>query len=100
MAMFVVIHAHGAPWDATRSLREQDAWDQHAAFMDALADKGFIVLGGPLGDGSTAMLVIDAEDEDTVRATLAPDPWAVMGLLEIESLQPWTVLLERPPSAR
>jgi hypothetical protein len=30
MAMFVVIHAHGAPWDATRSLREQDAWDQHA----------------------------------------------------------------------
>jgi hypothetical protein len=54
--MFVVIHAHGAPWDATRSMREQEAWGDHAAFMDELADKGFIVLGGPLGDGSTAFL--------------------------------------------
>jgi uncharacterized protein YciI len=99
MTMFVVVHEHGAAWDAVRPMREQDAWIDHAAFMDALADDGFIVLGGPLGDGSTAMLVIDAADEDTVRARLAPDPWAVKGLLTIGSLQPWTILLKHVGSA-
>jgi hypothetical protein len=33
-------------------MREQDAWDEHAAFMEALVDDGFVVLGGPIGEGN------------------------------------------------
>jgi hypothetical protein len=40
--------------DASRPMRQQEQWaehaPQHAAFMDALADDGFVILGGPLGE--------------------------------------------------
>jgi hypothetical protein len=31
---------------------EQEKWVEQAAFMNALAEDGFVVLGGPLGDGA------------------------------------------------
>ena len=46
---FAVRLERGGPWDWSRDLREQDGWDEHARFMDALAEDGFIVLGGPVG---------------------------------------------------
>lgn len=42
--------------------------------MDDLVEKGFIVLGGPLGDGVRVIHVIEAGSEDDIRATLAADP--------------------------
>jgi len=39
-------------------MRAQERWEDHAAFMDGLADDGFIVLGGPLGDGTTFLHVV------------------------------------------
>ena len=62
--------------------------------MNALAAAGFVVLGGPLGDGAEVLLIVDADGEETVRARLAPDPWTVSGLLELKSVEPWTVLLD------
>jgi hypothetical protein len=91
---FAVIRRHGPAWDSSRSLREQDEWDEHAGFMDALAGEGFIVLGGPLVGSGRVLLVIDAEDEAEVRARLAADPWTGMGLLVIERVDVWQVLLD------
>src|SRR3954451_20865718 len=73
--MFAVVLEHGPAWDDTRGLREQDGWDEHAAFMDALIDDGFIVLGGPLGDGRRVLFAVAAADEAAIRAPLGPDPW-------------------------
>jgi len=53
-----------------------------------------VVLGGPLGDGAEVLLIMAADGEDTVRARLATDPWTVSGLLELKSVEPWTVLLD------
>jgi uncharacterized protein YciI len=86
MAFFAVTTAHGASWDNSRGIREQRAWDEHAAFMDGLVDGGFIILGGPLGDGDSALLVIEAADETEVRARLGEDPWASMDMLHIAAL--------------
>jgi hypothetical protein len=36
-------------------MREQDCWDEHATFMDALADEGSVILGGPLGEGDVGV---------------------------------------------
>ena len=94
MAAFVVTEVSGPSWDASRSRREQDGWDEHAAFMDALVDDGFVVLGGPLGDRERVMVVVEAEDEDEVRRRLAPDPWLPAGILEIASIEPWTIWLD------
>jgi hypothetical protein len=92
--MFAVVLEHGAAWDDARALREQDGWDEHAAFMDALVDDGFVVLGGPLGDGRRVLLAVAAGDETAIRARLAPDPWHADDHLRIAAVEPWTVLLD------
>jgi hypothetical protein len=92
--MFAVVLEHGAAWDGARGLREQDGWDEHAAFMDALVDDGFVVLGGPLGDGRRVLLAVAAGDEGAIRARLAPDPWHADDHLRIAAVEPWTVLLD------
>jgi uncharacterized protein YciI len=99
-AYFLVERAKGPAWDHSRGRREQTGWDEHAAFMDGLADEGFVVLGGPVGagDGENVLLVVSADSEATIRARLAEDPWP-SDLLRIESIRPWTILL-RASSAR
>jgi uncharacterized protein YciI len=97
---FLVERGKGPSWDHSRRRREQERWDEHAAFMDRLAEEGFIVLGGPIGegDGENTLLVIEADDEASVRARLVEDPWPEE-LLTIESIRPWSVWLgglERP----
>jgi len=93
---FLVKRAHGPNWNESRLRREQDGWDAHAAFMDALVDDGFIVLGGPVGDGDghSALLVVEAESEADVRARLASDPWGE-DMLATESVEPWAIFLHR-----
>jgi uncharacterized protein YciI len=73
-------------------MREQDAWDEHAAFMEGLADEGFILFGGPIGE-DRVMHVVVAGSEQGVYARLAADPWEPMGLLRNVSVERWHVLL-------
>ena len=98
MGRFVVRLRRGGPWDWTRGMRQQDGWDAHAAFMDALVEDGFILLGGPLGkppEGDVDTLhIVEAESEEAVRARFAQDPWAPNGLLTPVSVEPWIVLLD------
>jgi uncharacterized protein YciI len=91
---YLVRVARGPAWDHSRGRREQEGWDEHAAFMDALTDEGVVVLGGPVGDvdGEHTVLVVDVESEAAIRARLADDPWA-NSLLTIESVEPWSVWL-------
>jgi hypothetical protein len=51
MPTFAVRTVHRSGWDPRRPMREQDAWDDQAAFMNGLAADGFVILGGPLGLG-------------------------------------------------
>ena len=67
MPVFALSMVHGPGWDDTRPIREQQAWDQHAAFMDGLVDDGFIILGGPLGDGARTLHVVQASGEQEIR---------------------------------
>ena len=97
MANFAVRLAHGPGWDSSRQIRDQEAWDEHAAFMDGLVDAGFVILGGPVGDGEQTLHVIEAADENEVRARLADDPWASAGLLRIGTIEPWALWLDSRP---
>jgi uncharacterized protein YciI len=94
MAYFALTLTHGPGWDTTRPIREQQAWDQHAAFMDGLVDDGFIILGGPLGYGERTLHVVEAAAESEVRARLAADPWAAPGLLRVLAIEPWALWLD------
>jgi len=97
MANFAVRLVHGPNWDQGRPIRGQAGWDEHAAFMDRLVDDGFIILGGPVGDGEQTLHAVEAADEDEIRARLARDPWASAGLLRIGPIEPWAFWLDGRP---
>jgi len=89
---FALTLVRGPGWDASRGgIRDQLLWDEHAEFMDRLVADGVIVLGGPVGDGSQTLHVVEAKDEDDVRQRLAADPWARARLLEVGSIEPWAL---------
>jgi uncharacterized protein YciI len=93
MAVFAVTMVNGPAWDPAVQRREQAGWDEHATFVDRLLDDGRVILGGPIGDGTDILLVVDAADEDDLRATFAADPWADR-ILQIGRIQPWTLWLD------
>lgn len=93
-----LVHAHN--WDTKRSIREQERWAEHAAFMHGLVEDGFILVGGPLGSGERTLHLVDAPGEHAVRSRLRGDPWAQMGLLEVGSIDEWTLWLDGRITAR
>ena len=96
MPMFhVVVSQSGPQWKADKALEEQSGWEEHAAFMDALVDDGFIVFGGPVGDEHRVVHAVEAESEDAIRARLGLDPWSETHLV-VETIEPWTIRLQRP----
>lgn len=90
---FAVTRRRGPSWDPAKPMRAQRQWAEHAAFMNGLVDAGFILLGGPLAAGETVLLIVDAPDEREIHSRLSADPWTSLGLLELATIQPWTVLL-------
>lgn len=99
MPLFAVLTQHTEAYDHDRPMREQPQWPEHAAFMNALADEGFVLAGGPLGGGPDVLLVVEAEDEAAIRARLDPDPWVTLGLLRTLRIEPWEILLGEPPAS-
>jgi hypothetical protein len=71
---YAVTRERGPNWDPARPMREQDGWDDHAAFMDALAEEGFVVLGGPLGEGDLG-----------VRSCISPSLGHACGVTECKT---------------
>jgi uncharacterized protein YciI len=92
MSYFVVIRETGPAWDTAKGLREQDAWDEHADFINAASADGLVLLGGALGGGGSFLLMLNAESEAEIRRRLDDDPWTRMGLLRIASIEPWEQL--------
>jgi len=92
--LFIVRLRRGGPWDWSKDLRQQEGWDEHAAFMDALVEDRFILLGGPLEGERETFHVVRAESEDAIRLRLAEDPWAPNGMLTPVSIERWTLLLD------
>ena len=66
--------------------------------MDGLVEDGFVILGGPVGDGEQTLHVIEAADDNEVRARLNQDPWAEAGLLRIGTIEPWALWLDGRPT--
>jgi uncharacterized protein YciI len=93
-SLFVVRSSAGRNRDLSKGTREQDWWDEHAAFIDALVADEFIALGGPFPDEGGAMIVVHAESEADVRDRLASDPWYEHELLHLESIQRWELFID------
>jgi uncharacterized protein YciI len=65
---------------------EREIMGRHAAYWQPLIDSGHIVILGPVLDstGSWGLGVVEAEDEDELRAFAAGDPAITTGTADIE----------------
>ncbi|MCA9859194.1 MAG: hypothetical protein KC438_05695 [Thermomicrobiales bacterium] len=99
-SLFVVRSAAGPARDHARGTREQDWWNEHAAFVDELVEQGFIVLGGPFPDDGGSMVVVRSESEQSVRDWLGGDPWYHHGILQLETIQRWEIFIDKRPESR
>ena len=65
---------------------EREIMGRHAAYWQPFIDSGQMVIFGPVLDstGSWGLGVIEAEDEDELRAFAAGDPVVTTGTAEIE----------------
>jgi uncharacterized protein YciI len=77
-------------------MRDQPLWAEHASFMNGLAAKGLIILGGPVGGDNDALHIVDSDSPAGVRATLAEDPWEPAGLLQTVTIESWDIVLGDP----
>jgi uncharacterized protein YciI len=95
--LFAVRNQRGGPWDWSRPMREQEAWKEHAAFMNALVDDGLVLLGGPLEGDRDVLLIVAARSEAAVRDRLSEDPGQRTGMLTTTAIEGWTILLSPDP---
>jgi uncharacterized protein YciI len=95
VSYFVVTREPGPRWDVDKPMREQAGWREHADFMNSLADEGFVLLGGPVGDRGRVLLIVNAPGQAEVRKRLDDDPWTPLELLPVTSIEPWQLLLGR-----
>jgi uncharacterized protein YciI len=95
MGLFVVTSEQDAAWVASRAMREQELWTEHADFINGLYREGFVLLGGPLGPGTPhrALLIVQAAAEQVVRSRLATDPWVRAGILRVVTVEAWKILV-------
>jgi uncharacterized protein YciI len=97
MSYFAVIREAGPAWTDGEGIAAQPAVSDHAAFMNALADEGFVLFGGPLAGSEhgriRALLIVDAGSEEEIHRRLADDPWVPTGQLVTTSIEPWNIFV-------
>ena len=95
MSIFLVIRTQTGPaWNRAQPMEKQTLWREHADYMDALAERGFFLFGGP-GRYPRVPFAVSAGSENEVYAELAHDPWHESHLV-VESIEPWTIRVRSP----
>jgi uncharacterized protein YciI len=104
VSYFAVIREAGPGWTDGQGIAGQPAFGDHVAFMNGLAEEGFLLFGGPLAGSEArrvrALLIVSARSEEEIRRRLADDPWTRANRLVIARIEPWKVFTgaERLPS--
>ena len=97
MSLFAVTREAGPSWTDGKGAFEQPAVNDHAAFMNDLADDGFVLFAGPLAgteqDRIRVLLIADADSETDIHQRLADDPWERTQRVVTTSVEPWNLLV-------
>jgi uncharacterized protein YciI len=97
MSLFAVTREAGPGWTDGKGAFEQPAVNDHAAFMNDLAEEGFVLFAGPLAgsehDRIRVLLIAEAAGETDIHRRLADDPWVRTQRLVTTSVEPWNLLV-------
>jgi uncharacterized protein YciI len=90
----VVLRVGPGPTWTTGLPEDQPGWDEHAAFIDDLIERGLFVMGGPWTNRLGSMSLWEGMDADGVRDVMQRDPFVLNGVFEIEDVADWTVYVD------
>ena len=85
---FFVLEYRYADMDARARTRPD-----HLAYLQSLLEEGTVVLAGPVGDGSGAMMVLQVASEEEARRVVARDPYTAAGVGVDHVLRAWNVVI-------
>lgn len=89
-------------------MREQQYWPEHVDYINGVADDGFLVSAGPMGESGSdadptaavgedgvyrALLIVSGSSAGEVAARLEEDPWTRAQVLETKAIHRWEVLV-------
>jgi uncharacterized protein YciI len=90
----VTVRWRAGPTWTSGTPEEQPGWDEHAAFIDDLVDRGIFVMGGPFADNSGSFSLLENVGEDEARALVLEDPFVANGVFELEDVRAWNVWVD------
>jgi uncharacterized protein YciI len=90
----VVVRFRAGPTWKSGPPEEQPGWDEHAAFVDELVDRGTFVMGGPFADYSGSLTLLEGVDEAAARELIARDPFVENGVFVVDDVRPWNVYVD------
>ena len=91
---FATVLERGERWDTSRPMRQQEQWEEHMAFLDALSDDGLILGADHWVRGRTdSSSSLPPKHQHATEACLTGDPWTRLGLWRTASVERWEVLL-------
>jgi uncharacterized protein YciI len=97
MSLFAITREAGPSWTEGKGAFEQPAVNDHAAFMNDLAEEGFLLFAGPLAgteqDRIRVLLIADAISETDIHRRLADDPWERAQRVVTTIVEPWNLLV-------
>jgi uncharacterized protein len=89
----VVRFRAGPTWESGPP-EEQTGWEEHAEFVDALVERGTMVMGGPFADESGSMSLLEGVGEEDARTLVARDPFVENGVFVIDDVRAWNVYVD------
>jgi uncharacterized protein YciI len=97
MTLFAVTREAGPGWTDGKGAFDQPAVNDHAAFMNNLANEGFVLFAGPLAGSEQnhirVLLIADAGSETDIHQRLADDPWVRTNRLVTTNIESWKLLV-------
>jgi uncharacterized protein YciI len=84
----------GPTWERGQSIREQPGWEEHAAFIDDLVERGIFVMGGPLRDNSGSLSILEGVDVEEARRIVLEDPFVANEVFVLDEILDWTIFVD------
>jgi uncharacterized protein len=90
----MIVRWKAGPTWTSGNVDEQPGWDEHAAYIDELIERGIFVMGGPLADNSGSVSLLEGVDEAEARELTASDPFVANGVFELDDVHEWNIFVD------
>lgn len=93
MAYFAAMLSYGDDVE-----RRQEVRPSHREYLQGLLAEGKLLMSGPFGDDSGAIIVYEAADVAEAQELLSNDPFAQQGVIVDATIKEWKVVMSRESS--